>query len=193
MVILLLLTLAAVNMPQLYGLQNKTVVIEQKTSSVLGKYLKGHVFKVTSKAENPQHCLADCWEENDRCQSFNFFPELAICELNDASNLTSPQNLIDKPNVVYLTNPVYGREKVGLYSVHHPYYYRRNNSPDHHYHHDDNNHHHHYHYNRHRYRHIWHITIYVITRLFRYGLLPKLLNLNFPKSLSVQLAIEVAG
>ena len=134
MVILLLLTLAAVNMPQLYGLQNKTVVIEQKTSSVLGKYLKGHVFKVTSKAENPQHCLADCWEENDRCQSFNFFPELAICELNDASNLTSPQNLIDKPNVVYLTNPVYGREKVGLYSVHHRYYYRRNNSPDNHYH-----------------------------------------------------------
>ena len=94
-------------------LHDKNYVVKKKTGSVLGKYLKGHVFKTTKEAVDPQHCVADCWEENDRCQSLNYFPNLDICELNEASYLTNPEDLIDKPETVYLTNPFYGREPVG--------------------------------------------------------------------------------
>jgi hypothetical protein len=94
------------------GLQNKTVVIKQRIRSELGKYLRGHVFKTTTQAADPQHCLADCWAENDRCQSFNYLVDLNMCELNEASNVTNPEDLIDRSHVVYLTNPVFGRQPV---------------------------------------------------------------------------------
>ena len=90
------------------GLQNKDVVVKKATRTTLGKYLKGHVFKKTFEAVDPQHCLSDCWAENNRCQSFNYFPFLDVCELNDASNVTDPQDLIGKSDVVYLTNPMFG-------------------------------------------------------------------------------------
>ena len=108
-----ILVIAVIAIPvQLQCLQNKSVTIRQKTSTVFGKYLRGHVFRVTSQALDPQHCIADCWVENDRCQSFNYFPDLDICELNEASDLTAPRDLIDRPGIVYLTNPFFGRKKV---------------------------------------------------------------------------------
>ena len=70
------------------------------------------MYKITKEAIDPQHCIADCWADNDQCQSFNYFPNLDICELNEASNLTNPEDLIDKPDTVYLTNPFYGRNPV---------------------------------------------------------------------------------
>ena len=93
-------------------LHDKNYVVKQKAGSVLGKRLKDHVYKTTKEAADPQHCVADCWEENDRCQSLNYFPRLDICELNDASNLTNPEDFIDMPDTVYLTNPIYGRTPV---------------------------------------------------------------------------------
>ena len=41
--------------------------------------------------------------------------DLDMCELNEASNITNPQDLIDKPGSVYLLNPVFGRRKVCVY------------------------------------------------------------------------------
>jgi hypothetical protein len=35
-----------------------------------------------------------------------------MCELNEASNVTNPEDLIDRSHVVYLTNPVFGRQPV---------------------------------------------------------------------------------
>ena len=102
---------AALTASLVNGLQKK-IVVERKISSTLGKYLRGHVFKTTTNAIDPQHCLADCWAENDRCQSFNFLVQLQKCELNEASNLTNPDDYIDRPWVVYLTNPVFGRKQV---------------------------------------------------------------------------------
>ena len=93
-------------------LHDKKYVVKRKTASVLGKYLKGHVYKITKEAIDPQHCVADCWVENDRCQSLNYFPNWDICELNEASNLTNPEDLVDRHDTVYLTNPFYGRTSV---------------------------------------------------------------------------------
>ena len=67
---------------------------------------------ITKEAIDPQYCMSNCWAENDRCQSFNYFPSLDICELNEASNLTNREDLIDRPDSVYVTNPVYGRMPV---------------------------------------------------------------------------------
>ena len=44
---------------------------------------------------------------------FELFSQLGhICELNDASNLTNPEDLIDRHDTVYLTNPFHGRTPV---------------------------------------------------------------------------------
>ena len=88
------------------------IVAKRKVDSVPYKYLRGHVFKTTTDALDPQHCMADCWEENERCQSFNLLYLLRKCELNDATNVTNPEDFIDRPDSVYLTNPVFGREPV---------------------------------------------------------------------------------
>ena len=111
MLLYYLIFAAALTASLVNGLQKK-IVVERKITSTLGKYLKGHVFKTTTNATDPQHCLADCWAENDRCQSFNFLVQLQKCELNEASNLTNPDDYIDRPWVVYLTNPVFGRKQV---------------------------------------------------------------------------------
>ena len=111
------LTLIAVS----NGLQEKKV-LKQTFRSVHKKYLRGHVFKTTTQAIDPQHCLADCWKENDRCQSFNYFPESDVCELNEASEETHPEDLVDRPGIVYLKNPVYGPKNVGVDSIHRTLY-----------------------------------------------------------------------
>ena len=98
--------------PSINALQKKTVFVKQRIRSTTDKCLVGHVFKTTAGARDPQHCLSDCWAVSDRCQSFNFLVDSGTCELNEASNLTNPQDLIDKPRVVYMTNPLFARKKV---------------------------------------------------------------------------------
>ena len=98
--------------PTTIALQKKNYVVKQRIRSEYNKCLVGHVFKTTAQAADIQHCLSDCWAENDRCQSLNYFVNLDMCQLNEASNLTNPEDLIDTPDVAYLINPVFGREKV---------------------------------------------------------------------------------
>ena len=93
-------------------LHENKYVVKRKTTSTVGKYLRNHMYKITKEAIDIQHCVADCWAENDRCQSLNYFPNMDICELNEASNLTNPEDLIDRHDTVYLTNPIYGRSPV---------------------------------------------------------------------------------
>ena len=98
-------------------LQEKKVVVKKNLRSVYKKYLKGHVYKTTTQAADPQHCLSDCWKENDRCRSFNYFPDTDVCELNEGSEETHPEDLIDRPGIVHLTNPVFGSERVCMQHV----------------------------------------------------------------------------
>ena len=53
-------------------------VVKRKTASVLRKFLRGHLYKITKEAIDPKHCVVDCWAENDRCQSLNYFPNWDI-------------------------------------------------------------------------------------------------------------------
>ena len=98
--------------PILTSCQQTKIVQRKTTRSVHRKYLQGHVFKTTYNSIDPQHCISDCWEENEHCQSFNYFPYLDICELNDRSKENAPEDYIDKDDTVYFTNPRYGKEKV---------------------------------------------------------------------------------
>lgn len=98
--------------PILTSCQQTKIVQRKTTRSVHRKYLQGHVFKTTYNSIDPQHCISDCWEENEHCQSFNYFPYFDICELNDRSNENAPEDYIDRDDTVYFTNPRYGKEKV---------------------------------------------------------------------------------
>ena len=92
---------------QLNGQETK-IIHKQKTLSELDKRLKNHAFKTTTGAVDPQHCLADCWDENEKCQSFNFFPDTKICELNTKSSSNAPNDYINRKGSVYCTNPGFG-------------------------------------------------------------------------------------
>lgn len=92
----------------------KKLVKTKTIRSVFGKYLQNHVFKSTYHSQDIQHCISDCWVEIERCQSFNYLPDLNICELNDRSKDNAPDDYIDKDRSVYLTNPRFGKRKVGL-------------------------------------------------------------------------------
>ena len=92
-------------------LQNKQVV-KKTTRSAFGKYLRGHVFRTTYDSQDPQHCLADCWKENELCQSFNFLVDLGTCELNTRTQYNAPDDYIERSRSVYLTNPRFRKPTV---------------------------------------------------------------------------------
>ena len=67
------------------GQQCKTV-----ESSVRGKSLKNHIFKSVTVG-HPVECYAVC-EKDPTCQSYNFFIPKKLCELNDRTKETSPED-----------------------------------------------------------------------------------------------------
>ena len=106
------LLIVALSIGFIHGLQKKN--FEKKTTrSEFGKRLNGHVF-MTAGGLDPQHCLADCWQVNDRCESFNFLVEEKVCELNNRSKENAPNNFTDRVGSVYCTNPAFGRGAVRL-------------------------------------------------------------------------------
>ena len=95
---------------QVHGLQTKNFP-RQTTNSEYNKYLANHVFH-TAHGLDPQHCLADCWQESHLCQSFNYLVDEYLCELNDKSKENAPGDYVDRDGSVYYTNPAFGDAKV---------------------------------------------------------------------------------
>ncbi|XP_044163651.1 fibroleukin-like isoform X2 [Acropora millepora] len=68
--------------------------------SVRGKALRNHTFK-TVTVRHPVECPAVC-EKDPMCQSYNFFIPRKLCELNDRTKETSPQDFISDETRFYM-------------------------------------------------------------------------------------------
>ena len=77
------------------GQQCKTV-----ESSVRGKALKNHAFKSVTVG-HPVECHAVC-EKDPTCQSYNFFALKKLCELNNRTKETSPQDFVSDEMTFYM-------------------------------------------------------------------------------------------
>ena len=66
-----------------------------------GKMLTGHTYG-TFKINRPSDCLIRC-KKDPGCQSYNYKLEEKICELNNRSKETRPQDYITDLNRIYMT------------------------------------------------------------------------------------------
>ena len=66
-----------------------------------GKMLKGHTYE-TFKINRPSDCVIRC-ENDPGCQSYNYKLEEKVCELNNRSKETRPQDYITDLTRIYMT------------------------------------------------------------------------------------------
>ena len=66
-----------------------------------GKMLTGHTYE-TFKINRPSDCVIRC-ENDPGCQSYNYKLEEKICELNNRSKETRPQDYITDLTRIYMT------------------------------------------------------------------------------------------
>ncbi|XP_067048010.1 uncharacterized protein [Acropora muricata] len=71
--------------------------------SISGWMLQRHVYK-TMLADIGLHCLPSC-STDDRCQSFNFVISSHMCEFNDRTKESKPEDFIPDPHRYYFRKP----------------------------------------------------------------------------------------
>ena len=70
-------------------------------SSTFGKALKGHTYQ-TFNANCPSVCDIRC-ENEPRCQSYNYLMEENVCELNNRSKESRPEDYVMDLSRIYMT------------------------------------------------------------------------------------------
>ena len=83
----------------------------RKEVSKIGMALKGYVFK--TMAVTAPHKCEDICEEEITCQSYNYVIGEMLCELNNRTKETRPENFLSDPARFYIRR-LNGR---GMYSV----------------------------------------------------------------------------
>ena len=69
-------------------------------SSVRGSALQNHTFKSVAVG-HPVECPAIC-ERDPMCQSYNFFIPKKLCELNDRTKETNPEDFVSDEKRFYM-------------------------------------------------------------------------------------------
>ena len=69
-------------------------------SSTLGNALKNHTFKSVAVG-HPVECPAIC-KRDPMCQSYNFFIPKKLCELNDRTKETNPEDFVSDKKRFYM-------------------------------------------------------------------------------------------
>ena len=69
-------------------------------SSTLGNALKNHTFKSVAVG-HPVECPVIC-KRDPMCQSYNFFIRKKLCELNDRTKETNPEDFVSDKKRFYM-------------------------------------------------------------------------------------------
>ena len=75
----------------------------KRLRSIYGSLLKGHVFQ-EHNAANILACSLLC-HSNIRCQSVNYVMSRQLCELNNRTKESRPEDFVQDPARVYMTRP----------------------------------------------------------------------------------------
>ena len=74
------------------------------TYSVQNRVLKGHAF-VTKPSQSIEDCVISCIK-HPSCQSSNYYRKKKMCELNDKTDISNPEDMMEVEHANYMTNGV---------------------------------------------------------------------------------------
>lgn len=75
------------------------------TSTIPNRVLAGHAF-FTKKSPNIEDCVMSCIASDPSCESTNYYRKTKVCELNDKTAESNPEDLVDYELATYMTNSV---------------------------------------------------------------------------------------
>ena len=78
---------------------------EDATNSIPNRVLVGHAF-FTKQSPNIEDCVMSCIARDPLCDSTNYYRKTKVCELNDKTAESNPEDLVDYEWAIYMTNTV---------------------------------------------------------------------------------------
>ena len=78
---------------------------QEATHSISNRVLAGHVF-FTKQSPNLEDCVMSCIARDPLCESTNYYRKTKVCELNDKTAESNPEDLLDYDWAIYMTNSV---------------------------------------------------------------------------------------
>ena len=78
---------------------------EDATHSIPHRVLVSHAF-FTKQSPNIEDCVMSCIASDTSCESTNYYRETKVCELNDKTAESNPEDLVDYEWAIYMTNSV---------------------------------------------------------------------------------------
>ncbi|KAL9978374.1 hypothetical protein ACROYT_G015877 [Oculina patagonica] len=75
------------------------------TYSIADRVLVGHAL-LTETCPSIGDCVALCVERDPLCESVNYYRKTKICELNDKTEDSNPDDMVDFEWAIYMTNSV---------------------------------------------------------------------------------------
>ena len=73
------------------------------TYSIANRVLTGHAF-LTKPSPNIEDCVISCIECDPSCVSINYYRKTKVCELNNKTVDSNPDNMVDFEWAIYMTN-----------------------------------------------------------------------------------------
>ena len=78
---------------------------EDATNSIPNRVLAGHAF-FTKQSPNIEDCVMSCIARDPLCDSTNYYRKTKVCELNDKTAESNPEDLVDYEWAIYMTNRI---------------------------------------------------------------------------------------
>ena len=78
---------------------------EDAIRSIPNRVLAGHAF-FTKQSPNNEDCVISCIAHDPSCESTNYYRKTKVCELNDKTAESNPEDLVDYEWAIYMTNSV---------------------------------------------------------------------------------------
>ena len=75
------------------------------TNSISNRVLASHAF-FTKQSPNTADCVMSCIARDPLCESTNYYRKTKVCELNDKTAESNPEDLVDYEWAIYMTNSV---------------------------------------------------------------------------------------
>ena len=75
------------------------------THSIPNRVLAGHAF-FTKQSPNLKDCVMSCIARDPLCESTNYYRKTKVCDLNDKTAESNPEDLVDYEWAIYMTNSV---------------------------------------------------------------------------------------
>ena len=73
--------------------------------SISNRVLAGHAF-FAKQSPNIEDCVMSCITHDPLCESTNYYRKTKVCELNDKTAESNPEDLMDYEWAIYMTNSV---------------------------------------------------------------------------------------